>query len=155
MTEMQLAKINSIKKLVRRLKMLKSAPSSDPKLVKACKTQESLIAYESKKLGIISMSLGSFKKYAELIEKNYFSKQIEPLRKTIAGKPYSSQAVKNQSFTDVNLDAQRLAVVRAYNELLKLTAPLIEKDKSVKEDFLEHMKKFRGTIGIAEAQKNE
>ncbi len=155
MTEKQLEKINSIKQLVVKLNILKSEPSSDLKLVKACKTQESLIAYESKKQGIISMSLGSFKKYADLIEKNYFSKKIEPLRKAISGKSYSSQKIKSQSVIKVDPDTQRLAVVRAYNELLKLTAPLIEKDKSVKEDFQEHMKKFRGIIGITEAQKNE
>jgi hypothetical protein len=155
MTKEQQLKSKSIELLYDLLNVASNDCIKYRRLISACKTQQGLANYHDPKLGIISMSLNTFKRYANNCTKNDITfSAIDLLRKEVTGGSNSSVTNHTPKTISENKDAMRLAVIYAYNELMKIAKPLILNDDAALEDFQLHIEKFRGVIGISEVGKN-
>lgn len=158
MTKDQARKTKSIELLYGLLNVADNNRIKYKRLINACKTQQDLANYHDLKLGIVSMSLNTFKHYANNCEKSHISfASIDLLRKEIKGISYDSNTNTNPQRLineERNIDAKRLAVIYAYNDLLKIAKPLIINDDASLEDFQRHLERFVGVIGINEVERS-
>lgn len=155
MTKEQQQKSKSIELLYELLNLASNDCIKYRRLISACKTQQGLANYHDIRLGIIPMSLNTFKRYANKCTRNDITfAAIDLLRKKVIGVSDSSVANHTAKTTSENNDAMRLAVVYAYNELMNIAKPLMLNDDAALEDFQLHLEKFRGIIGISEVEKN-
>lgn len=159
------SKSSSIKSLYREMLLaLKCNDYSYSWLISKCKNQSLMASISRQSVGIESMTLNTFKKYADKEIKGGFS-SINELRKNIYKK--NNQELKINSKKDRQQEHQaslkkrleeaeryRSVLVRAYNELNQITLDAIKNNPQYEYDYQRHKELYSEYFGLKMAVNN-
>ncbi len=145
------AKSHSVKSLYHEMLLaVKSDGNNHNWLIRKCNRQSVLLGVQRKSLGIIPMTLNTFKKYADKYINGGF-KEVERVRSIIKKKyldKKSNQAKKieeNKINYKIKLDEAeraRAILIRAYNDLNKICLDAISRSPEYQYDYKRHLKLY-------------
>ncbi len=138
------------------LMSLKGDPCEHKWLTSNCNTQTSLSKIERKSVGIIPMTLNTFKKYADNLITGGFEEvnrlRLEIKKKSSQIKPSKIKTLKS-NITDykTRLDESeraRAILIRAYNELNGICLDAISRSPEFQYDYRRHLSLYSKYFGL-------
>ena len=127
-----------------------------------CNTQGKLASTERKSKHILPMSTNTFKTYADKHISGGF-KEINALRKNL----YSSQVKTNRTKKDISKEninnlkdeldkatRSRAIMIKAYNELNRITLDAISSNETYQRDYNKHIDIYKGFFGLKIVKDN-
>lgn len=126
-------------------------------LISKCVTQSTLLNLERKSIGVIPMTLNTFKKYSNENISGGFS-EINRLRKELKNKDSNKKTSTQKTLQDnvvnckVKLDEAERArsiIIRAYNDLNSICLDAISRSPEYQYDYKRHLELYRNYLSLA------